>query len=197
MMHMQYENLFIFGGVAVVAWFLFIYFWPLMLLYMYKRSVLAKGGGDGPIPINTLYTMPEAIFADPFHAPAGASKFMTTGVNHDTLYTVGWLDLKKGAQVLHVPDMAGRYYSVQFTDTSKNTNFAYVGKRTTGTQAGDYLITGPSWKGQVPSGMKQISSPNNSPAIFGRTLVESDSDLSIAYGLAKQIRLTSLSQYKN
>jgi len=28
---------------------------------------------------------------------------------------------------------------VQFTNPSDNTNFAYVGKRTTGTQAGDYL----------------------------------------------------------
>jgi len=194
-MNMRSEHLLIFGGVAVAAWFLFIYNWPLMLLYMYKRSVLAKGGGDGPIPINTLYTVPQAIFLDPFHAPAAASKFMTTGVNHDTLLTGGWLDLSKGAQILHVPDMAGRYYSVQFTDTSKNTNFAYVGKRTTGTQAGDYLITGPGWKGQVPSGMKRISSPNNSVAVFGRTLVESDSDLPAAYYLAKQIRLTPLNHW--
>jgi hypothetical protein len=191
---MGYEHLLIFGGVAVIAWFLFIYFWPVMILYMYKRSVLAKGGGNGPIPINTLYTVPQAIFSDPFHAPASASKFMTTGVNHDTLYTAGWLDLKKGAQILHVPDMAGRYYSVQFTDTSKNTNFAYVGKRTTGTKAGDYLVTGPGWKGQVPSGMKRIYSPNNSPLILGRTLVESDSDLPTAYALASQMQLMPLHQ---
>jgi hypothetical protein len=189
---MEFTNLLIFGGVAVIAWFLFIYMWPLLLLYMYKRSVLAKGGGDGPIPINTLYTVPQAIFADPFHAPAGASKFMTTGVNHDTLLTAGWLDLSKGPQILHVPDMAGRYYSVQFTNTRKNTNFAYIGKRTTGTKAGDYLITGPGWKGQVPSEMTRISSPNNSPAIFGRTLVENDSDLPTAYEFAKQMRLTPL-----
>lgn len=83
---------------------------------------------------------------------------MTTGVNRDALLTVGWLGLSKGAQVLHVPDMpgpdtSGRYYSVQFTDPSNGNDFAYVGKRTTGTQAGDYLITGPGWKGQVPSGM--------------------------------------------
>lgn len=189
---MAYTNLFIFCGVAVIAWFLFIYFWPLLLLYMYKRSVLAKGGGDGPVPMNTLYTPPKEIFADPFHALTGASKFLTAGVNHDTLYTVGWLDLRKGPQVLHVPDMAGRYYSVQFTDMSKNTNFAYVGKRTTGTQAGDYLITGPGWKGSVPQGMKQIASPKNSIALLGRTLVKDDSDLSTAYNLAKQIQLTPL-----
>ena len=90
--------------------------------------------GDGPIPVNTLYTEPQALFADPLHPPASASKLMTTGVNRDTLLTTGWLELNKEPQVLHVPDMAGRYYSIQFTDPSKNTNFAYVGKRTTGTQ---------------------------------------------------------------
>jgi hypothetical protein len=110
--------------------------------------------------------------------------------------TAGWLDLSKGPHVLHVPDMNDRYYSVQFTDPSKNTNFAYVGKRTTGTQAGDYLITGRGWKGQAPSGMTQISSPNNSVLVFGRVLVESDSDLSTAYDLSKQIRLTPLSQWQ-
>lgn len=92
--------------------------------------------------------------------------------------------------------MAGRYYSVQLTDPSNNTNFAYVGKRTTGTKAGDYLITGPGWRGQVPSGMKQISSPNNSVLVIGRTLVESDSDIPTAYGLAKQIQLTPLSYWQ-
>ena len=119
---------------------------------------------------------------------------MTTGVNRDTLMTVGWLDLRKGSQVLHVPDFSGRYYSVQFTDPSKNTNFAYVGTRTTGTQAGDYLITGPGWKEPVPGGMTQIASPNNSVLVVGRVLVYSDSDLSTAYDLAKQIQLAPLSQ---
>jgi hypothetical protein len=46
---------------------------------------------------------------------------MSYGTNLDTLYVVGWLDLSKGPQVLHVPAMNGRYYSVQFTDPSKNT----------------------------------------------------------------------------
>jgi len=189
----EYEHYLLLGSVMVAAWFLFTYLWPRLLLSVYKRAILVKGGGDGPIPVNTLYTEPQALFADPLHAPASASKLMTTGVNRDTLATVGWLDLGKGSQVLHVPDFSGRYYSVQFTDPSKNTNFAYVGTRTTGTQAGDYLITGPGWKGQVPGGMMQISSPNNSVLVLGRVLVYSDSDLSTAYDLAKQIQLTPLS----
>jgi len=190
------EHLLLFGAVMIAAWFLFTYIWPRMMLIVYKRAILVKGGGDGPIPVNTLYTEPQALFADPLHAPASASKLMTTGVNRDTLITVGWLDLSKGSQVLHVPDMAGRYYSVQFTDPSNNTNFAYVGKRTTGTQAGDYLITGPGWNGQVPSGMTHISSPNNSVLLLGRVLVESDNDLATAYGLAKQIQLTPLNYWQ-
>jgi hypothetical protein len=190
---MTLEHLLIFGGVCLVTWFLVIYFWPLMLLYVFKRAILVKGFGEGPIPVNTLYTEPQAFFADPLSLPASAPKVATTGVNRDTLLTVGWLDLKKkGAQILHVPDFSGRYYSVQFTDPSKNTNFAYVGTRTTGTATGDYLITGPGWKGQVPSGMTQISSPNNSVLVIGRILVYSDSDLPNAYDLAKQIQLTSL-----
>jgi hypothetical protein len=189
---MGYEHLLIFGGVCVATWFLFIYIWPRIMLSVYKRAILVKGGGDGPIPVNTLYTEPQALFADPLHAPASASNLWTTGVNHDTLLTVGWLDLSKGSQILHVPDFSGRYYSVQFTDPSKNTNFAYVGTRTTGTQAGDYLITDPNWKGQVPNGMTQISSPNNSVLVLGRVLVYSDSDLSTAYDLSKQIQLTPL-----
>jgi len=198
MMDMQYyQHLLIIGAVVVVVWCLFIYFWPRMLLSVYKRAILVKGFGDGPIPVNTLYTEPQGLFADPLHPPASASKLGTTGVNRDTLLTAGWLDLRKEPLVLHVPDMNDRYYSVQFTDPSKNTNFTYVGTRTTGTQAGDYLITGPGWKGQAPRGMKQISSPNNSVLLFGRVLVESDNDLSTAYALSKQIQLTPLSGWQS
>ncbi len=167
------------------------------MLLVYKRAILVKGGGDGPIPVNTLYTEPQALFADPLHPPASASKLMTTGVNHDTLPTVGWLDLSKGPQVLHVPDMAGRYYSVQFTDPSRNTNFAYVGKRTTGTRGRRLSRSAvPVGKDRCRSGMTQISSPNNSVLVLGRVLVESDSDLSTAYDLSKQIQLTPLSGWQ-
>jgi hypothetical protein len=190
---MTLEHLLIFGGACVITWLAFIYLWPSFILRVFKRAILVKGFGDGPIPVNTLYTEPQALFADPLHPPASASKLATTGVNRDTLPTVGWLNLRKGPQILHVPDMAGRYYSVQFTDPLNNTNFAYVGKRTTGTQAGDYLITGPHWKGSVPQGMKLISSPNNSVLVVGRILVYSDSDLPTAYNLAIKIQIAPLS----
>ena len=190
---MGYQHLLLFGSVVVAACFLVVYFWPRIMLSVYKRAILVKGFGEGPIPVNTLYTEPQAVFADPLRAaPASGSSLITTGVNRDTLLMVGWLDLSKGPQVLHVPDMGGRYYSVQLTDPSNNTNFAYVGKRVTGTEAGDYLISGPDWTGSAPQGMTRISSPNNSVLVVGRTLVESDADISVAYALSKQILLAPL-----
>jgi hypothetical protein len=62
-----------------------------------------------------------------------------------------------------------------------------------GTQEGDFLITQSGWKGPVPGGMTQISSPNNSVLVLGRVLVENNSDLSTAYDLSKQLKLSPLS----
>lgn len=169
-LRIKHKHLFMFGLVMIVAWgigtFLFIYFNPHFMYGLFQKGIVQNGLGGGPIPVNTLYAVPD--LASPSMT---GSKLLTTGTNHDTLYIGGWLDLSKGPQVLHVPDTAGRYYSVQFTDPSDGNDFAYIGKRTTGTEAGDYLISGPDWTGSVPQVMKQISSPNNSVLVIGRVLV--------------------------
>jgi hypothetical protein len=176
--------------VAILVWglgtFVFIYLWPTFTYSAYKRAVVQHGLGGNPIPVNTLYAVPTRV------APTASNATLLATGSDDVLYVGGWLDLSKGPHVLHVPDMAGRYYSVQFTDPSDGTDFAYVGTRTTGTAAGEYLISGPGWKGTVPQGMPQIASPNNAVLVVGRVFVESDSDLSTAYGLAQQIQLTPL-----
>jgi hypothetical protein len=178
--------------VTVVVWivgaFAFLYLWPTFTYSAYKRAVVRHGLGDGPIPVNTLYATPN------LSSPAASNASLLATGTDDVLYVGGLLDLSKGPQVLRVPYMAGRYYSVQFTDPSDGANFAYVGKRVTGTEAGEYLISGPGWKGTVPQGMAQIASPNNAVLVVGRVFVESASDLPTAYGLAKQIQLAPLSQ---
>lgn len=177
---------------AVIVWALatpaFIYLWPRITVSGFKRAIVRQGFGDGPIPVNTLYAVPTT--ASP---SASAGSLLATGAE-DLLYIGGWLDLSKEPLVLHVPDMAGRYYSLQFTDPSTNANYAYVGKRTTGTRAGAYILSGPGWKGTIPNGMTQISSPGDSALVIGRVFVESDSDRPIAYALAKQIRLAPLNR---
>ncbi len=174
---------------AVTVWVLgaptFIYLWPRLTVSGFKRAIVKRGFGGGPIPVNTLYAEPSLSSESP------TGSLMGTGTD-DVLYIAGWLDLKKGPQVLHVPDTAGRYYCLQFTDPSSSANFAYVGKRATGTEAGDYLLSESGWEGTVPEGMTQISAPNNSALIIGRVFVDGHTDQPTAYALMKQIRLASL-----
>lgn len=177
---------------AITVWGLgtpaFILLWPRLTVNGYKRAILRHGLGGGPVPVNTLCA---ARSTPSPAAPRGS--LLATGTG-DLLYVGGWLDLRTGPQVLHVPDMAGRYFSVQFTDPSTSANFAYVGTRATGTRTGDYLLSGPGWVGRVPNGMSHISSPKNSALVIGRIRVRSDSDLQAASALGQQMQLSPLNQ---
>ncbi len=189
-------DLITFWKVAIVALAIgtvaFVYVYPSLIYNAWETDIVAHGvdaGSRSGIPLNTLYAVPD--LASPL---ASNSAVLVTGSNTDTLYVGGWLDLGTGPQVLHVPDMAGRYYSVELVDPRDGTAFAYVGRRVTGTNAGDFVISGPGWKGTVPSGATQLSSPDNSVFVIGRVLVENDGDLASAYRLAKQIQLTPLAR---
>lgn len=85
----------------------------------------------------------------------------------DTIYSVAQLDLSGGALLLTVPDTDGRYYVLQFVDAWTN-NFAYVGRRATGTGAASYLLTPPGWDEEVPPGATQIAVPTDVATIVGR-----------------------------
>jgi hypothetical protein len=175
---------------AMVVWllgtFVFIYFWPQITVGGFKRAIVKRGFGGGPIPVNTLYAVP-----DRSSESASLGSLMAVGTD-DVVYVGGWLDLEAGPRVLHVPGMAGRYYSVQFTDPTSGANVAYVGKRTTGTDAGDFLLCERNWTGSVPKGMTRIDVPHRSALVIGRVFAADDDDRLVAYALAKQIQLTPL-----
>jgi hypothetical protein len=164
----------------------YIYYYPHLIYNAWDTAIVTNGDGATPdssgIPVNTLYTVTNLASPSTHNNLAGA--------NHDTLYTLGVLNLGKGPQVLHVPDMDRRYYSIELMDPWGDAS--YVGTRTTGTQAGDYLISGPDWKGNLPPGMRQIAIADNQVLVIGRVLVYNDSDLATAYNLSKQIQLTPL-----
>jgi hypothetical protein len=172
---------------AVVLWLLgiivFIYFWPRITVGGFKRAILNRGLGGGPIPINTLYAVP-----DRSSQSASTSSLMAVGTD-DVVYVVGWLDLGTGPRVLQVPEMAGRYFSVQITDPTSGANVAYVGKRTTGTHAGDFLLCERGWIGSVPDGMTHIEVPHRSALLIGRVFAADEDDRQVAAALAKQIQL--------
>lgn len=177
------------AAAAIVVWIFgslaFIYVWPSITVGGFKRVILRRGFGGGPIPVNTLYAVQDRS------SQAAASSVMGTGTD-DVLYLGGWLDLNTGPRVLHVPDMDGRYYSIQFTDPTSGANFAYVGKRTTGTGARDFLLCEPGWKGDLPAGMPRIDVPHRSALLIGRVFAADEDDRLAAYSLAKQIQLEPL-----
>jgi hypothetical protein len=175
---------------AVIVWplgtFAFIYLWPRITVGGFKRAILDRGFGAGPIPLNTLYAVPQRPSDS-----ASSGSLMAVGTD-DLLYIGGWLDVTAGPRILHVPEMHGRYYSLQFTDPESGSNFAYVGKRTTGTDAGDFLVSERTWTGSVPDGMIRIDVPHRSALVIGRVFATDDDDRRTAYALAKQIQLTPL-----
>ena len=116
----------------------YVYGYP--MVYTIEEQIKHAGGGHpdtGPArPVNVMgYTDillgPEAEFVSP---------------NNDTLYMSLDADVTREPLVLHVPDTNDRYYVLQFVDAWTN-NFAYIGRRATGTKEGFFLLAGPDWQG--------------------------------------------------
>lgn len=116
--------------------------------------------------------------------------------NNDTPYSWAILNLADEPIVLEVPDVSDRYYSFQLIDLY-TFNFAYVGSRATGTKAGKYLIAGPDWKGEKPSGIdKVIQSETDLVTLLGRTELKMDpSDIENVKKLQSQYKLIPLHEF--
>jgi hypothetical protein len=115
-------------------------------------------------------------FANARIFPSAAFKSVVRA-NVDTLYSSAFLDLSKEPIVLSVPDTGGRYYLLPILDAWTDV-IATPGKRTTGTAAQTYAITGPGWNGSLPPGMSQVKSPTNLVWILGRTQTNGPGDYS-------------------
>jgi hypothetical protein len=114
--------------------------------------------------------------------------------NADTLYSLAWLDLKE-PQVFSHPDMGKRYFLFPMVDLWM-TIFNSPGTRTTGQKAGNFLITGPGWKGEVPKGMQHIQSATRYMVILGRTYADgTDADYKAANALQAQYKITPLAAW--
>lgn len=84
-----------------------------------------------------LTTAPKVQVGAPVNLFAHAPQLATpqdhfVSINNDTLYSIAVCDITREPLALHVPDTHGRYYVMQFVDAWTN-NFAYVGRRATGT----------------------------------------------------------------
>ena len=117
--------------------------------------------------------------------------------NNDTLYSRAWVYLRDEPVILTVPAISDRYHSVELADFMDD-NFAYVGTRATGDQAGNYAIVGPGWKGTLPAGVTALPSSSTAWAFaLVRTYIKDASDLSAAHEIQDKYKLTPLSQWGN
>jgi len=138
----------------------FIYGLPIVMNYavMYDL-VVDRNSGQFRAPLNEI------------HNDARVFTYEDTAVvtpNSDTPYSMFWMDLRAEPIVLSVPAVEkSRYYSVQLCD-GNTFNYGYIGNRATGSEAGEYLVAGPNWKGEAPPGIKSVfrSSTQFSMALF-------------------------------
>ena len=129
-------------------------------------------------------------------APPAPSNKAVVRPNVDTLYTTGFLDLSSEPVVVHTPDTHGRYDVTQVMDANTNV-IASLGKRTTGTEAHDYLFVGPRWKTpvQLVAGMTEIKSPTNTVWIINRMQLNGEGDVGAVNDLQKQFAVAPLSEW--
>jgi hypothetical protein len=133
-------------AIAVDA---YLYFYPLISMDITRKQStnIEPGKEFAKGPMNTFVNVPAFPPAD---------LKIVVRVNFDTLYSVAWLDLTKEPLVVSAPDTEGRYYLLPMLDMWTDV-FASPGWRTTGTQAGNFLVTPPGWNGAVPAGMTRIT----------------------------------------
>jgi hypothetical protein len=115
--------------------------------------------------------------------------------NHDTLYGATFLDLSVGPVVLSVPAVPDRYYSIALLDAYFY-NFEYVGSRTTGQQAGRFLIVGPGWQGETPAGIARvIRAPTNSIHMYQRIYFRDRADVAAVNALQDRMSVVPLARF--
>ncbi|MCS3450875.1 DUF1254 domain-containing protein [Bradyrhizobium elkanii] len=126
----------------------FIYGLPLVMNYaVMQEYAVDRNSGQFKAPFNEIYNM--------HHVATPADTAIITP-NSDTPYSMLWLDLRAEPMVISVPTVEkDRYYSVQLID-GNTYNFGYIGTRATGTEPGDYLVVGPDWKRETPTGIKKV-----------------------------------------
>lgn len=126
----------------------YIYGYPMVENYRIQFAYFVKSGNPeykGPfnriVNIPRVYTPEDTAIQTP---------------NSDTPYSFIGGDLRAEPMVLTVSAIEkDRYYSIQFIDAYTH-NFAYAGTRTTGNDAGRFLLVGPAWKGEKPAGIKKV-----------------------------------------
>jgi hypothetical protein len=164
----------------------YIYFYPLVTMDVTRKQLTNVEPGKGiGAPMNVLYNVPAFPSAD---------MRQVVRPNFDTLYSFGYVDVTKEPMVVSVPDTGGRYYLLPMLDMWTDV-FASPGWRTTGTQAGNFLLTPRGWSGTVPAGFARIEAPTPYVWIIGRTKTDGPEDYDAVHKIQAGYKITPLSEW--
>jgi hypothetical protein len=148
----------------------YLYGFPMIVNYKVMHDyTIDRASGQFKAPFNTIYN----------YARVFTPKDNTIVTpNSDTPYSMASLDLRAAPIVLCMPEVAkSRYYDVQLVDMYTD-NYGYIGSRTTGNGAGCYMVTGPEWNGDQPSGMaKTFRSETEFSFVIYRTQLFKPADM--------------------
>ena len=136
--------------------------------------------------MGSLAAAPFNVFSHAAALAGPGDRFVS--INNDTVYSIAQVDISGGPVLLRVPDAAGRYYVLQFVDMWTN-NFAYVGRRATGTAAASFLLVPPGWRGEPPAGARVIKFPTSVGTIVGRWACDGPGDLPAVRDLQRGLSL--------
>jgi hypothetical protein len=157
------------------------YIWGIPLVQTRMYLALAR---ELDLPYNQLFGSP-ALSTPDSEVPLP---------NVDTLYGLGWMDLRDEPQIVFVPDTDDRYYLIQLNDAYLN-SFCYIGRRATGTKAARFAIVAPGWQGELPDDVQRIDAPTAQILALTRVLVDDEADLPAARAVQDNFALTPLSHY--
>jgi hypothetical protein len=131
-----------------------------------------------------------------FSEPAKPENKDIVSPNNDTPYSWAWLDLRTEPIVISVPEVPKeRYYVMQWVDLFTQ-NFAYIGVRSTGFGAGNYMIVGPKWKGTKPAGIREVfNSETELVGTLTRTALLGSDDVPNVKAVQAQYKLQPLSAF--
>jgi hypothetical protein len=181
-------------AIAVDA---YVYFYSLVTMDVTRRQFTniepGKELGKGPMNMfNNIAEYPPANFKG------------VVRPNFDTLYSIAYLDMTKEPVVVSVPDTNGRYYLLPMLDMWSDV-FASPGWRTTGTQAGNFLVTPPGWRPdlrdrfidefKLPKDTQRIEAPTPYVWIIGRTKTDGPPDYDAVHKIQAGFKVTLLSDW--
>ena len=109
--------------------------------------------------------------------------------NFDTLYSIAWLDLRRGPVRIRAPDTHGRYYCMHMMDAWTDT-FAVPGSRTWGTAANSCTVVWhPDGHEGDDSGGAVLRSPTPFVWIIHRIQTNGEADYDAVHALQDGFRI--------